>query len=363
MNREIRFPSRFTMVTKTFRLCWAAFFSLGTAWMLSGCNIKVENSVGAEPTAQAGEYLFCHWNVENFFDDKHDKRHQKADVEFDEWFANDKAALNLKLTKLTEALLKMNDGHGPDILAICEVESPRAAELLMEALNKKLDSRWQYLHVLMKDLNGGRHIAPAIITRLPVRKELTRLHGKMLRILEGHVVVDGKELTIFATHWTSRVNAGTESGRDKYADTIYKAFAEMYHNNPSIDVLVSGDFNDTPHDESVVKHLHSTADVSAVRSSRSEPLLYNLLASKDSAKGFGTHFYNGHWYTFDQILVSPAMLQGNGWICETDSIQVFNSLYRPGDTQKRPWRFGNENEHGVRGYSDHFPVMVKLRVK
>jgi endonuclease/exonuclease/phosphatase family metal-dependent hydrolase len=350
------------MLTKLLRWSLAVLVCLSAASMMYGCEAKMEDSADSVQPAHPGEYLFCHWNVENFFDDKFDKRHNKADQEFDEWFANDKQALSLKLAKLTEALLKMNDGHGPDILAICEVESTRAAELLMDALNKKLDSRWHYMHVLMKEVNGGRHIGPAIITRLPVQKEKTRLLGRMLRILEGHLVVDGKELTIFATHWTSRVQSGTEQGRDKYADTIYKAFSEIYHKEPKADVLVCGDFNDTPHDESVVKHLHSSADIHEVRQSRSEPLLYNLFAAKDPAHGFGTHFYNGKWFIFDQILVSPGMLQGAGWVCETESAQTFNSLYRLGDAQKRPWRFGNENERGARGYSDHFPVTVKLRL-
>jgi endonuclease/exonuclease/phosphatase family metal-dependent hydrolase len=353
------------MMARSIRFFAAAVFSLATAWMLAGCTISVDKPAdpGAEETARTAEYLFCHWNVENFFDDKLDKRSQKADQEYDEWFAKDKDALNLKLAKLTEALLKMNDGHGPDILCICEVESTRAADLLMEALNKKLDARWHYLHVLMKDLNAGRHIAPAIITRLPVQKEKTRLHGKMLRILEGHVVVEGKELTIFATHWSSRLQTSAELTRAKYADTIYSAFAQMHRANPNVAVIVCGDFNDTPQDKSVVQHLHSSDDAGQVRLAKSEPLLYNLFAAKDAAKGWGSHFYSGKWFIFDQILVSPGMLGDTGWCCDTKSVVTFNSLSRPGDTQRRPWRFGNEKEHGVRGYSDHFPVTVKLQIK
>ena len=38
-------------------------------------------------------YLFCFWNVENLFDDKVNPKLEKADKEFDEWFANDKEAL------------------------------------------------------------------------------------------------------------------------------------------------------------------------------------------------------------------------------------------------------------------------------
>jgi endonuclease/exonuclease/phosphatase family metal-dependent hydrolase len=350
------------MFRKPHYLVPAFLLCLG-AWCFAGCTVTVDEPP-TDPGGQAGEYLFCHWNVENFFDDKADKRHHKADVEYDKWFANNPDILKLKLTKLTEALLKMNDGKGPDILAICEVESVRAAELLQEALNKKLEAKYHYKHVLMKEVNGGRHIAPAIITRLDVDKEKTRLHGRLQRMLEGHVIADGKELTIFATHWTSRISSGSEEGRDKYADIIYKAFKEMYAKDAKVRVLICGDFNDTPQDESVVKHLHAIGDVAEVKKNHEEPLLFNCFADKDPAKGFGTHFYNGKWYIFDQIVVSPGMLTGGaGWHCDVASAQTFNELYRPGDTKKRPWRFGDEGDLGARGYSDHFPVMVKLRVK
>jgi len=214
----------------------------------------------------------------------------------------------------------------------------------------------------MKELNGGRHIAPAILTRLPVEKDKTKLHGRMIRILEGRVVVGGRELIIFATHWTSRIQATSETGRDHYADAIYSAVRDIYHKDPQAAVLICGDFNDTPQDESVVKHLHATGDMAKVKGAHSEPMLLDLFADKDPAH-FGTHNYKGKWYIFDQIVVSPAMLGGHGWVCEPSSAQTFNTLYRPGDAQKRPWRFGDEKDHGPRGYSDHFPVTVKLRVQ
>jgi endonuclease/exonuclease/phosphatase family metal-dependent hydrolase len=354
------------MIAKPGRFLLPLLISFAAALIICGCSVTVENPFdpdSAEQGGRIGDYFFCHWNVENFFDDQHDKRNHKADKEYDDWFARDQTAFSLKLSKLTEALLQMNGGRGPDILAICEVECTRAAESLMDALNRKLESRLHYQHVLMKDLNAGRHIAPAIITRLPVLKEKTRLHGKMLRILEGHIIVEGRELTIFASHWTSRINKESEQGRDKYADTIYNAVAPLYRKDNMVDIIVCGDFNDTPQDESVVKHLHSSAELESAKLIRSEPVLYNLFAGKDPARGFGTHFYNGKWYIFDQILVSPGMLNNTGWVCDPASAHTFNTLYRPGDIQRRPWRFGSEKEHGARGYSDHFPVTVKLQVR
>jgi endonuclease/exonuclease/phosphatase family metal-dependent hydrolase len=343
---------------RSFLLAWAC---LAGPLLAIGCASR-DDAPATQQTAGPGEYLFCHWNVENFFDDKHDKRHHKADKEFDDWFSSNPKVFQEKLDKLTEALLKMNDHKGPDILALVEVETPRAAELLMASLNSKLDASHHYQHVLMKDLDAGRHIAPAIITRLPVNDKKTRLLGHMQRILEGHIVLNGRELIVLATHWTSRITEGSEKGRVHYAETIYKTVKEYFDRDPKTAIVVCGDFNDTPQDESVVKYLHSSADLQAVRQSR-EPLLYNLFAHKNPADGFGTHYYNGKWYIFDQILVSPGMLDGAGWSSEVDTAAVFNQLYRPGDTHKRPWRFGDEHTKGPRGYSDHFPVTVKLRVR
>src|SRR5262245_7356803 len=77
----------------------------------------------APTSAGADGYLLCFWNVENLFDDRADGRTQPGDKEYDGWLATNPAMLKLKLDKLSEAILKLNDGRGPDILAIAAVES------------------------------------------------------------------------------------------------------------------------------------------------------------------------------------------------------------------------------------------------
>jgi endonuclease/exonuclease/phosphatase family metal-dependent hydrolase len=312
------------------------------------------------PTSQT-EFVFCHWNVENFFDDRNDGRTGPGDKEFDGLFADNPELLKLKLAKLTEAILKMNAGKGPDILALVEVETVRAAELLQKALNDKLaDKKLHYEHVLMKEIAGGRHIAPAILTRLPVVKDRTRTLDRNHRILVGHIVVNGAELIVIASHWTSRLQESGKKGRADYADKIYGAANAMHRANSDVRFLISGDFNDDPDDDSVVKHLHSTGDLEAARAGN--PLkLFNLFAGKDP-KEYGTHYYK-QWHIFDQILVSPGMLGDKGWTCDPKSVHVFNELHRARDKYKRPWRFGGANEKNERGYSDHFPVLVKLKLE
>lgn len=307
------------------------------------------------------EYLFCFWNVENLFDDRDDGRTGPGDKEYDNWLARDPEALKHKLEKLSEALIALNDKKGPDVLAICEVEGTRAAELLKDALNARLtDPALHYRYVLMKDLNAGRHIAPAIITRLPVVKERTRLIGSRMRILEGRIVVEGHELIVIASHWTSQLKKENVTRRAAYADKIYGAANAMFIANRKADVLVCGDFNDTPESAAVTENLHAIGDRAAVLGSE-KLQFFNLMANKDPKAGFGTHYYRG-WLTYDQILVTPGMLDDRGWSCEPETVKVINTLTRPGDKVGRPWRFGSERERGTRGYSDHFPVTVRLKV-
>jgi endonuclease/exonuclease/phosphatase family metal-dependent hydrolase len=330
-------------------------------WWNRGADTGSVPSAAGEPS-KPGEYLFCFWNVENLFDDHDDKRLQ-VDEPYDNWFARNATDRNLKYQHLSEALLKLNDGKGPDILACVEVESVRAAELLRDALNERLpDPSSHYSHVLMKEVSAGRHIAPAIITRLPVREARTHLYVPQLRILESHVEVNGHDLTLIASHWTSHVSDDEGSKRERYADQIYKAYRGLADRDPQLDVVICGDFNDTP-DEPSVRALHAASDRGDVLQEDVEPRLLNLMGGKDPNR-FGTHYHQSKLLIYDQIVVSRGMLDDVGWSCDPDSVATVNTLVRPGGRTRAPWRFGNEKDNTFeRGYSDHFPVTVRLKVR
>jgi endonuclease/exonuclease/phosphatase (EEP) superfamily protein YafD len=215
----------------------------------------------------------------------------------------------------------------------------------------------------MKEVSAGRHIAPAIITRLPARTEQTHLLGSQLRILESHLDVNGYDLTVLASHWTSHVSDDQGGRRDKYADTIYRAVRDKVNRNPAADVLICGDFNDPPDSPSVTDRLHAAGDRAAVMNGGPDPRFLNLMAGKDPSR-IGTHYYRGKMLVYDQIVVSPGLLEPAGWSCDPDSVAAVNSLTRPGSRVRSPWRFGNEKDNTFeRGYSDHFPVTVRLKVQ
>jgi endonuclease/exonuclease/phosphatase family metal-dependent hydrolase len=320
-------------------------------------------TTGPEGEAAGRSYFFCFWNVENLYDDEVNPKERGADKEFDTWFAEDAGTRKLKYDHISKALAELNDGKGPDILAVAEVESQRAAELLRDALNhRQRDKALHYDTVVYKDPHGMKNIATAILTRVPVDESKTKVLGRRQRILEGHVEVNGHDLVVIASHWSSRISAKEGEGRDHYANAIYGRYKALWKANPDVDFLVCGDFNDTPEDEAVAKHLHAVGDRQAVLRTTDEPLLLNLFAGKDPEQ-FGTHYYQRKWYIFDQIVVSPGLLDDKGWTCETETVRTVNTLHQPNDRQRRPWRFGPESNKAPRGYSDHFPVTVRLRVR
>jgi endonuclease/exonuclease/phosphatase family metal-dependent hydrolase len=311
-------------------------------------------------------YLFCFWNVENLFDDRDDGLKKEPDKTYDHWFANDKEALKHKLSKIASVLLEMNGGKGPDVIALAEVESYRAAELVQQTLNARIkDPALRYPNVVYKDPSGGRNIAPAIITRLKAEQDRAVLLGRRLRILKVPVEADGHTLIVVASHWKSRLpergDPTGEAGREKYGDQIHGDYRAAHKANPKVDYLVCGDFNDDPSDQSVTDHLRATGKRATVLDRGEVPYLFNPFANLHE-KGAGSHFFR-KWHMFDQICLSPGMLDGQGWSYMEDSATVVNKI---ADDKGRPNRFGGPSDKRpfeVRGVSDHFPVLVRLRVQ
>lgn len=316
---------------------------------------------------QPATFLVCSWNVENFYDDQDDPKLRDDKEDF---FAANPDAFRQKVEHLARGLLLMNDGIGPDVAALCEVESERCMVALKEALNAKLVAAGQgdrqYTSVLFKGDNMGRRFAPGILTRIAATADRTRKLGKRVngRIIEGHLHHNGHELVVIAAHWTSRVTdeEGVGNRRADYAEDIYGRVKAILRENPDADVLVCGDFNDEFTDPSMQKELHATDEPDLVRNATDDPRLLALFAHWKGDPP-GTIFGRGEWSVFDHICVTRGLLDDRGWTCRPDTARVFAppELRRKGK-RGEPFAFGRPERDGSRGYSDHFPVTVQLSV-
>ncbi len=336
-------------------------------------NTPDNNQPGIVTEKGEKEYCFCTWNAENFFDDQDDPKHHDKDEDF---FGQHPEMFREKVNRLSDALLKMNQNRGPDIIALCEVESLRALEALKEALNGKLRSvkspATPYSEILFVDNHTGRHFAPGIITRLPVYADRTRRLGSggLNRILEGHIHIENQELIVIAAHWTSRVTEeeGHGSKREKYADQCYGRFRAILHENPNAAVVVCGDFNDELTDLSVQDHLHATTNETMVRNSNEQnPLLFaidGILRNSKDPKG--TIYGRGHWSIFDHICLSKGLLDTQNtnrhWHADYERSQIFAPSEMRNPKTDAPIPFGHERHKGIRGFSDHFPVITYLHI-
>jgi endonuclease/exonuclease/phosphatase family metal-dependent hydrolase len=304
--------------------------------------------------------VFCLWNMENLFDDRDDKLGPE-DEKYDTWFVENPAERDAKYAKLADWLLTQNDGIGPDIIVGVEIESLRAAEMLRDALNARLRAGApRYEHVAMEEVAAGRHIAPCVVSRYPLSG--ARLPERVRRILDVRVTVNNHELRVVAGHWTSQLTDREGTSRAKYATVMYDIYAEAIRANPRVDLLVCGDFNDSPDANSVTNVLHLTGDAKLVTPDANPPKLYGPLSNKPPEQ-FGTHYYNKP-LVYDHVGFSPGMLDAAGWGYVAESVKVpTDGLTRGGTKVRRPWRYGSRDDKAVgRGYSDHFPVLVTLKV-
>lgn len=330
---------------------------------------------GAAP-GPAGTYLFCTWNVENFFDDQDDPANHD---ETEDWFARDPAAFRQKTDRLADALLLMNGDAGPDILAVCEVESERCLGALRDAVNAKLRAAGKgelcYEHILFIEDKTGRRFAPGILTRLAVVADRTQKLGSggLKRTLEGHLRVNGHELVVIASHWTSHARDSgaadkdrSAANRSRYAESCYGRARAIVTANPDAEVIVCGDFNDEFVAPSLQQGLHATADALAVQQARAEPRLLDLCAGLESRLDpKGTIYYGParKWSVFDHICVSRGLLDESGWSCDPKETEIFAPKELRTNVTGEPFKFGGLHHKGERGYSDHFPVITRLRLE
>jgi endonuclease/exonuclease/phosphatase family metal-dependent hydrolase len=301
--------------------------------------------------------LFCTWNVENFYDDRDDPAINDLDENL---FAADPDLVARKIDLLSATLAAQNDGRGPDVVVLVEVESRRCLQLLAAALNRRIRQTDPYHYICFREHHLDRGLAPAIISRFQLETD-SRLQDSFgeRRIVAARIVADDRPLTILACHWTSRITDKTGKKREAYADVIYRSVTKLIDNDPAADILIAGDFNDEPRNPSVRVHLHASGDRERVVAGDPRPTLYDL-SYRINNRVIGTYHYGGRWETLDHIVVSPGMLDRDGWSVDTESFEVIAPAANRKGRAGTPKRFGSPRDTHPRGPSDHFPLSVRL---
>ena len=316
----------------------------------------------------------AHWNLENLFDTIDDA--QKNDEEFAAGNAKDwnEERLDKKMYNLSRVIRLMNDGNGPDLMGVCEVEH----QYLLDTLISKFlsDKTYNTAYLESPDYRG---IDNGIIYNSDKLKLLS-LSGDTVDIgadLSTRLILGGSFLyentdTIyfFVNHWPSR-RGGEEASEEKRiqaAKTLRHRVESLLNINQNSNIIIVGDFNDGPTNVSIIEYLKAQpffCDSINVEGYQEDILtdLFNL-SYKSWYDGEGSYKYKDQWNMIDQIMISKNLLIGNeiNYICNT--FEVFKPslmITRTGKFQGTPFpTYGGSRYLG--GYSDHFPVAAKFRI-
>lgn len=312
------------------------------------------------PLSFGAEFYVACWNVENLFD-LEDDRNVEMDEEFTptspkHWSAE---RLERKLGNLAHVIKKMNNGRGPDILGLCEVENRKVVEMLVATLDP-LGRKYEIVH---QDSPSDRGIDCALVYDANYfGLAASRFHfvdaHKTRDIVEAQLRHDGADLFVFVNHWPSRNN--DESQRIKAAGVARTRIDEILAANANADIVLVGDFNDEPDNVSIKDHLRAAASEVDLPSNS----LFDTTAIIRQENN-GTFVWNDKWELIDHVIISPGLLDENGfrWVRGSSQRVEFPELFfhsrRPGAIP-RPSRSYSENNFHRTGYSDHLPVSCLL---
>ena len=322
-------------------------------------------------TAQAqdkriGMYAIGFYNLENLFDTQHDEG--KNDYEYLPDGANKWSNLKYshKLKNMSRVLAEMGTDRlrtGCALIGVSEVENARCLTDLcaQEPLAKR---GFKFCHVEGPDRRGvdcGLLYNPTFFKPGKVWLQPYVLKDKDARPTRGFLTVQGKlagdDVTVIVCHWPSRFTgkaARVWAGQQVKAevDSILKA-------SPSMKVLVMGDMNDDPFDESMSKGLRARRKMADVKNGDMFNPWWQILLD-----GHGTLSYQGAWNLFDQIVMSANLLDVNKKkTYETLTFfkaEIFRRDYLLQTEGKYKGSPKRTHAGGVwlDGYSDHLPVVT-----
>lgn len=342
--------------------------------VLAACNSTTPET-GLSPSPSVTIMTF---NVENLFDnrddagkddktffalaDKQSDEHKQAcaDIEVERWRDqclhwdwND-SIIEQKLRVVANAILQVDDGRGPDIIALQEVENLAILERLRTGYLAAADYRPAVL-IEGDDLRG---IDVAFLSRLEIASEPV-LHRIPFAGFERERVVDtrgilqadfalpdGSILTGFAVHFPAPFHP-TEM-RDAAYEHLNRLQAGLPTDRPA---FAAGDFNTTAEEDREKKMLD--------RHVRAQ---WTVAHESGCGQCKGTHYYEpaDDWSFLDMILWRPGEDSGAQatWNIRKNSVYIANRTPDQVLESGAPARFSLPQGSGV---SDHWPLVMTIQ--
>ena len=276
------------------------------AWFMACLTVSAQKSfVG---------YAIGFYNQENLFDTCHDEG--KNDYEYLPAKGWNGLKYSNKLKNMAQVLSEMGTDVIPvgcAAIGLAEVENDNVLKDLVAqpALAKR---GFNFVHIEGPDRRGidcALLYNPQLfqvrnVKLVPYVQELKKDSAFYTR---GFLTVSGtlanEHVTIIVCHLPSRFSASFY--RESGARQIKVVKDSLLREDPTCKVIVMGDMNDDPEDASMYKELAAKENINKVKADEMFNPWYNVHQS-----GTGTLSYQGAWNLFDQIILSPTLINQNG---------------------------------------------------
>lgn len=312
------------------------------------------------------------YNMENLFDTCHDEG--KRDYEFlpTGSYRWNGIKYTHKLHNMARALADLGTDVLPNVgcafVGLAEVENHKVLDDLT-AQPQLAQRGYRYVHVEGPDRRGidcALLYNPSLfsvrtVKLVPYIQTLAKDSDFLTRgFLTICGTLAGEPVAVVVCHLPSRFSDSFY--REQGARQIRAIKDSLLREDSACKVLVMGDMNDDPINKSICEALGGKGQIDEVGNDEMYNPWYNILVKE----GVGTLFYQGAWNLFDQILLSPNLLNRHG-------TKDFATLkYWKHQIFKRDYLFQTEGKYkgspkrttagGVwlDGFSDHLPVAVYL---
>ena len=312
------------------------------------------------------------YNMENLFDTCHDEG--KRDYEFlpTGSYRWNGMKYTHKLHNMARALADLGTDVLPNVgcafVGLAEVENHKVLDDLT-AQPQLAQRGYRYVHVEGPDRRGidcALLYNPSLfsvrtVKLVPYIQTLAKDSDFLTRgFLTICGTLAGEPVAVVVCHLPSRFSDSFY--REQGARQIRAIKDSLLREDSACKVLVMGDMNDDPINKSICEALGGKGQIDEVGNDEMYNPWYNILVKE----GVGTLFYQGAWNLFDQILLSPNLLNRHG-------TKDFATLkYWKQQIFKRDYLFQTEGKYkgspkrttagGVwlDGFSDHLPVAVYL---
>ncbi|MFD1187836.1 endonuclease/exonuclease/phosphatase family protein [Pontibacter rugosus] len=274
----------------------------------------------------------------------------------------------LKLKNIATVIAGIAGDDGPAIVGLAEVENRQVMEHLINTSPLK-KYKYSFVHYDMPDSQG---MDVALLYRPKVFKPTSTASIKIdfkdkayssRDILQVKGELRGELVTIYVNHWPQRIQTRRGRADDSKlraaAATLRREINKQQAADPKAKIIVMGDFDTEPRTPVMQQVLKATGRPNPAYNEElfnTHFLLY--------VNGLGSYHSRGDFMMVDQIMISKSLIDEQGGLQYVrGSAGIYDPVaikYTLGKYKETPRSTYNGNLY-LGGFSDHFPVYIKVR--